>query len=365
MEHDAEIPDGLATGPVRGRGANLNPANRFETVRLHVLREALDDGTPRQVPTEVFADHSRSVINPVTSEDLHFRWTINPYRGCEHGCIYCYARPGHEYLGMSCGLDFETRIMAKTDVATLLREELMRPSWKGESIMMSGVTDPYQPLERDMKLTRACLEVMNEFRQCVSLITKNVLITRDVDLLSEMAARQQARAAISVTTLDNRLASRMEPRASAPQARLDAIHTLTQAGVPVIVMVAPIIPGLNDAEIPEILRQVKQAGATGAGYVLLRLPFQVKALFTEWLERHFPDRAAKVLSLLRQCRDGELYDSTPGLRMVGTGPVATNIHSTFNLFRKREGLDTEYRPLNTALFRRPLRPGETPSLFGE
>jgi DNA repair photolyase len=364
MHHHAEIPDGLPNGPVRGRGANLNPANRFESIRLHVLRESFDDGSPRQVPTEVFADQSRTVINPVTSDDLNFRWTINPYRGCEHGCIYCYARPGHEYLGLSCGLDFETRIMAKTDVATLLRQELMRPAWKGEPIMISGVTDPYQPIERDMKLTRACLEVMHEFRQCVSLITKNALITRDVDVLSDMASRWQTRVAISITTLDNRLASRMEPRASAPQARLDAVRTLSQAGVPVIVMVAPVIPGLNDAEIPDILSQSRQAGATGAGYVLLRLPFQVKALFVEWLERHFPDRAAKVLSLLRQCRGGELYDSTPGERLVGTGPIATNINATFNLFRKREGLDTDHAPLDASSFRRPPRPGETPSLFG-
>jgi DNA repair photolyase len=261
-------------------------------------------------------------------------------------------------------LDFETRIMAKTDVATLLRQELMRPAWKGEPIMISGVTDPYQPIERDMKLTRACLEVMHEFRQCVSLITKNALITRDVDVLSDMASRWQTRVAISITTLDNRLASRMEPRASAPQARLDAVRTLSQAGVPVIVMVAPVIPGLNDAEIPDILSQSRQAGATGAGYVLLRLPFQVKALFVEWLERHFPDRAAKVLSLLRQCRGGELYDSTPGERLVGTGPIATNINATFNLFRKREGLDTDHAPLDASSFRRPPRPGETPSLFG-
>ncbi len=271
---------------MRGRGAGLNPGNRFEDVRLHVLGEHLDeiatqDDDGVQVKTRVVRDASRTVINPVDSPDLAFDWTINPYRGCEHGCIYCYARPGHEYLSLSCGLDFETVILAKHDAPTLLRRELMKESWKGETIMMSGVTDPYQPVERALRITRGCLEVCAEFRQPVSLITKNRLILRDLDILLKLHEHGAVRCAVSLTTLDASLASKMEPRASSPGARLETIRVLASHGIPVTVMTAPIIPRINDHELPALLAAAAQAGASGAGYILLRLPHQIKALFLE------------------------------------------------------------------------------------
>lgn len=355
-----EYRDALSHGRARGRASGLNPGNRFEPIRLHVLGEHLDEQAAAcpagsRIPTTILPDRTRTIINRVDSPDLPFHWTINPYRGCEHGCIYCYARPGHEYLAMSCGLDFETKILAKHDAPALLRRELVRWKHAGEGIVMSGVTDPYQPIERDLRITRGCLEVLRDFRQPVSIITKNHLITRDLDIFREMLALSDARrprrdashgapprppisCAISLTTLDNRLASKMEPRASAPRERLDAIAQLARAGVPVAVMTAPIIPGLNDREIPALLKAAKEAGATGAGWVLLRLPHQIKALFTDWLAREFPQRAAHVESLLRQCRGGALYDSRPGVRQRGEGEIAKQIGRTFGVFAKRYGL---------------------------
>ncbi len=340
---DHEYGDVLA-GRVRGRGAGLNPGNRFEGVRLHVLGEELDREARerpggRQVATQVLRDRTRSIINRVDSPDVGFNWTINPYRGCEHGCIYCYARPTHETLGMSCGLDFETKIMAKHDAPALLRKELQRESWGGEPIIVSGVTDPYQPIEADLRLTRACLEVMTEFRQPVSLITKNRLITRDVDLLSDLARDSAASAAVSITTLDNRLAAKMEPRASAPRERLEAVERLAAAGVPVSVMVAPVVPGLNDHELPAILKAAAEAGASGAGWILLRLPWQIKALFLEWLERHYPQRAGKVEALIREARGGKLYDATARVRFRGEGERAEQLGATFKVFARRYGLE--------------------------
>lgn len=355
---EREFQDALPEGQVRGRGAGLNPGNRFEDVRLHVLGDHLDDvltenedGT--QVRTKVFRDRSRTLINPVDSADLHFKWTINPYRGCEHGCIYCYARPTHEYAGLSSGLDFETKILAKHDAPELLRRELASPTWHGEPIMISGVTDPYQPVERELKITRRVLELVAECRQPISLITKNRLITRDLDLLHELHAHRAVHAAISVTTLDHGLASTMEPRASSPKARIDAIRQLSKVGVPVAVMVAPVIPGLNDHEIPRILEAAREAGAVAAGCILLRLPYQIKALFLDWLVRHVPDRADKVESLIRQTRDGELYDSRMFVRQRGEGEIAGNIRRTFDVFAKRYGLGERWSPLNTKAFRRP------------
>lgn len=352
------LADALLDGPARGRGAGLNPASRFDDIRLHVLPEHLEDSarehpSGRQVRTEVFDDDTRAVLNPVNVPDIPFRWTVNPYRGCEHGCIYCYARPGHEYFGLSSGLDFETRIFAKPRAAELLRAALARPSWEADFIVMSGVTDPYQPIERRLGITRACLEVMAECRQPVGLITKNALITRDIDLLSSLAAHGAAQASISLTTLDNTLAARMEPRASSPRERLDAIRALSDAGIPVTVMVAPVIPGLNDREIPAILEAAARAGARRAAWVMLRLPYQIKALFLEWLQRHVPDRAARVESLIRQVRGGDLYDPAIGDRMRGTGPIADQIAQMFKVYARRLALDGDLPPLSGAAFRRP------------
>ncbi|MCC6284091.1 MAG: PA0069 family radical SAM protein [Phycisphaerales bacterium] len=355
---DTEPAFTLPDGPVRGRGAGVNPVGRFEPIRLTVHAEHLNlchgvhpDG--RQALTQVYEDDSRTIINAIDVPDLPFRWTLNPYRGCEHGCAYCYARPTHAYFGLSSGLDFETRIFAKREAPRLLARALARPAWKGEAISMSGVTDPYQPVERELAITRGCLEVMAEARQAVSVITKSALIERDADLLGALARHGAARALISLTTLDNALASAMEPRASSPRARLGAVEALARSGIPVTVMIAPVIPGLNDREVPAILRAASEAGASGAGWVLLRLPHDVREVFVDWLRRRFPDRADHVLSLVRQCRGGELNDSRPGTRMKGEGPVAEHIRSTFRIFAHRCGLDRPPPPLNESAFRRP------------
>jgi DNA repair photolyase len=311
VDHPVEHRDAIPSGPARGRGAGLNPGNRFESIRLHVLGEHLDeivsenpDGT--QVRTLVYDDRAQSVVNPVDSPDICMKWTLNPYRGCEHGCVYCYARPSHENLGFSCGLDFETKLMVKRDAPELLRRTLLGRRWTGEPIVMSGVTDPYQPVEATLRITRGCLEVMAEMGQSVGMITKNRLILRDLDLLAPLAAKQQASAAVSITTLDPALAAKMEPRASSPRDRLHAVRELSRAGIPVTVMIAPIIPGLNDHEVPALLDAAREAGASSAGYVLLRLPHQIKDLFLEWLARQFPDPAAKVEHHVRETRGGEL-----------------------------------------------------------
>jgi DNA repair photolyase len=384
-----EHPPPTPSLPARGRGsATLNPANRFETRSVHVLgdhldaqlREAADEspspvGEPanqakalklplRQVRTSVLRDDSRTIINRVVdSPDIGFDWTINPYRGCEHGCIYCYARPTHEYLGFSCGLDFETRIMAKHDAPAMLRRELSAAGWKGETIVLSGVTDCYQPLEARLGITRGILEVCAEFGQPVSIITKSHLVTRDIDLLSSLARVNAARAAISLTTLDTDLARKMEPRASAPRDRLNAIARLREAGIPVAVMTAPIIPGINDREIPALLESARQAGAQAAGWVMMRLPYQLKALFLEWLAREFPDRARHVESLIRDVRGGRLSDPRFGTRMRGEGQCAAIIKRLFDIHAGRLGLNRSLPPLSPAAFRRPQQPGDQLSLF--
>jgi DNA repair photolyase len=365
------LPDAALLGTLRGRGAGVNPINRFETLGV-VAEEAYLDALARgegdagdesggrgampcQVATSVLEDASRSVLNKVDSPDLPFGWTLNPYRGCEHGCIYCYARPDHEFLGLSSGLDFETKIFAKMDAPALLRKELASRSWLGEPIMLAGVTDVYQPVEADLRITRQCLEVMLEVGQPVTIITKSKLILRDLDLLRELARRNLMHVAISVTTLDHKLAAAMEPRAAAPKARIDVIRTLSHAGVPVMVMTAPIIPGLNDREIPDLLREASRAGAVGAGYVLLRLPHQIKAIFLEWLLRHFPDRAAKIESLIRQTREGEWYQSKYFERGRGTGPIAEQIRATFHLFRRKYKLEARLPELDRTQFQKPER----------
>lgn len=364
MGEHHEYADGLTDGPVRGRGAGLNPGNRFEPIRLHVLGEHLDDQisqegrTEGQNATQVYRDDTKTIINPVDSPDVGFKWSINPYRGCEHGCVYCYARPFHELLGFSCGLDFETRIMAKVDAADKLRRELAHRRWKSEPIAMSGVTDCYQPIEAQLRITRACLEVLAECRQPVIIVTKNKLVLRDLDLLQTLAQHNAVRVAVSLTSLDAHLSANMEPRASCPEDRLETIVRLAGARVPVMVMVAPVIPGLNDIEIPKLLAAAAQAGAISASYVLLRLPHQVKDLFLEWLQRCYPEKAKRVEAQLRETRHGQLNDSRFGSRMRGDGSKADSIRRLFGIFCAKYGLDGKMRGLSTVGFRRPILDGQ-------
>jgi DNA repair photolyase len=365
---EPDFRDALPGGPAHRRGAGLNPGNRFETVRLHVLGEELDrqlieapspDGSLRRVERRVYADRSQTIINRVApAADVPFDWTVNPYRGCEHGCIYCFARPYHEYLGFSCGLDFETKLVAKPDAPDMLRRELAAPGWKGEPIVMSGITDVYQPIEHQMRITRRCLEVMTECGQPVSTMTKSALVLRDADLWARLAALRAGRVTVTIVTLDHELAQRLEPRASSPAGRLRIIRELTAAGVPVSVNVSPIIPGLTDTETPEILKQIAAAGARSASWALLRLPYQVKDLFLDWLERNVhPERARKVESLLRQARGGKLYRASFD-RHRGTGAMAAQIAQTFDVFTRRYGLNRDIRTLSSAHFRKPDSGGQ-------
>ncbi len=340
----------------KGRGASSNPANRFERLAVE-----LEVPGPDRVPTELLRDGSRSIIATNDSPDVGFAASINPYRGCEHGCIYCYARPSHEYLGFSAGLDFESRILVKEDAPELLRKELSSPRWKPQVIALSGNTDCYQPAERKLEITRRCLAVLAEFRNPVGVITKNELVTRDIDHLQALAEHGAVAVSLSITTLDGELARRMEPRASHPRDRLKAIERLAAAGIPTSVMVAPVVPAITDHEIPRILEAAAAAGAQTAGYVMLRLPGAVAGLFESWLEEHFPDRKNKVLNRVREMRGGQLYDPTFGSRMKGEGVFAEQIRTTFQTFRRRYGLDRPRPELSTAAFRRP---GEQLSLFG-
>jgi DNA repair photolyase len=341
---------------IHGRGAGGNPANRFEP--LHYERGPDDDAEDGPNPATLFLrDSSRSLITTNDSPDVGFEASINPYRGCEHGCIYCYARPTHEYLGFSAGLDFETRIMVKEDAPDLLRKELSSPRWQPKILALSGVTDPYQPIERRLQLTRRCLQVLAEFRNPVTVITKNHVVTRDIDVLSELSRHKAAAVFVSVTTLDGSLARIMEPRASQPDGRLAAIAELARAGIPVGVMVAPVIPGLTDHEMPAILQAAKEAGAGGAGYVLLRLPLAVAPLFENWLEQHFPERKSKVLGRIRALRGGKLNDSRFGSRMRGEGELADVLKEMFTIARRKAGFQGRRPELSTAAFRRP---GDTP-----
>lgn len=345
--------------PIRGRGAADNPPNRFEKIHYEPDPDADPDGP---APTTLFLkDSSRSIIAHNDSPDVGFEFSINPYRGCEHGCIYCYARPTHEFLGFSAGLDFETKILVKEDAPELLRRELAAPRWRPATVSMSGVTDPYQPIERRLQLTRRCLQVFAEFRNPVGIVTKNHLVTRDIDVLGELAGHQAAAVFLSVTSLDGDLARVLEPRASQPSGRLAAIETLAKAGIPVGVLTAPVIPGLTDHELPAILTAAAQAGAQFAGYVSLRLPLAVAPLFEQWLTRHFPDRKEKVLGRIRSLRGGKLNDSNFGSRMRGQGPIAAMIHDLFTLGCRKAGISQRGPNLSTEAFRRP---GEQLSLFG-
>lgn len=342
------------------RGAAENPANRFE--KIHLERDI--DWNPEEDPaphTQFLVDHSKTAIAYNDSPDIGFNASLNPYRGCEHGCIYCYARPTHEYLGFSSGLDFETKIMVKQNAPELLRAELSSPKWKPQLIVMSGVTDCYQPVERKLKLTRRCLEVLAEFRNPVALITKNFLVTRDLDVLSELARHNAASVCLSITTLDNHLRRVMEPRTSPPTARLEAIRRLANAKIPVAVNVAPIIPGLTDHEMPAILKAAREAGAGSAGFTVVRLPHANTTLFERWLETHFPDRKDKVLNRLKSMRGGKLYDAQWGKRMRGEGIFADQIEAMFDVARRKAGFNDEWAELSIEHFRRPG--GQQLSLF--
>lgn len=341
----------------RGRGAAGNLPNRFVPIALEPDAEALEadrlDGIEAPaVPTRVLHDRTQSVLTYNDSPDIAFDVSLNPYRGCEHGCIYCYARPTHEYFGYSLGLDFETVIFAKPEAPALLERELRAKSYRPMTIAMSGITDCYQPIERRMRITRQCLEVLLRFRNGVGIVTKNHLVTRDLDVLSQLARLGLARVDVSVTSLDVELARKMEPRASSPARRIEAIRRCAEAGVPVGVIIAPVIPSINDKEIPAILQAAKQAGARWAHFTMLRLPFQIKELFLDWLTRHFPDRAGKVESQIREMRGGELNVSEFGARMRGTGARADQIESLFDLWRIKLGLDSHGPKLRTDLFRR-------------
>jgi DNA repair photolyase len=374
-EVDFSYRDALSNGPAHRRGAGLNPGNRFENVRLHILGEEIDrqwierqneDGSFRRVERQVFFDRTQTIINQVSkTADVPFDWTLNPYRGCEHGCIYCFARPYHEYLGFSCGLDFETKLMAKPDAPRLLKQELASPRWKPEPIVMSAITDIYQPIEHKMRIARQCLEVLADCGQPVTTMTKSALVLRDTDLWSRLAGMNAGRVTITLVTLDADLAQKLEPRASSPAGRLRAIRELSAAGIPVSVNIAPIIPGLTDTELPRILEAVSQAGARRAAWVLLRLPYQIKDLFLDWLQRSVhPDRAKKVESLIRQARGGKLYDASYPNRRRGRGPLVEQLAQTFDVFTRKYGLNRDIRPLSTVHFRRPHLHGQM-ELFEE
>ena len=335
--------------PVKGRGVAYDPPNRFETVHVEMEPGHYAEEKPR---TEFLADATRSVVARNQSPDVGFDVSVNPYRGCEHGCVYCYARPTHEYLGFSSGLDFERKILVKLRAPELLRDALSKPSWRPQVLGMCGVTDAFQPVERRLRLTRGCLEVLRDFRNPVTIVTKNHLVTRDVDILAEMASHDCVQVTISVTTLRNELQRVMEPRTSIPARRLDAIRALSDAGVPVGVFVAPLIPGLTDEEMPSIVEAAVEAGARYASYLTLRLPMGVADHFVGWLDAHFPERKEKVLGRIRDIRGGKLNDPAFHRRFRGQGEYANQIRGLFRAAVRKAGLDRKPRPLSTAAFRR-------------
>jgi DNA repair photolyase len=342
----------------RGRGSQINPRNRFTRIEYEDDLEHLDCDEEalearRSVRTEYFTDNAKSVISENDSPDIPFRYSLNPYRGCSHGCSYCFARPTHEYLDLSAGLDFETKIFVKERAPELFRDWLGRDRYEPDTITISGVTDCYQPIERKLRLTRRCLEVALEARQPVAMVTKNALVTRDIDILQEMAALRVLSVAVSVTTLEQSLVKVMEPRTSSPDAKLRTIEALAKAGVQTHVLIAPVIPGLTDHEIPAILQAARDAGAASAGYILLRLPLTVEPVFLEWLERTHPEQKSKVESRIRSTRGGKLYEGKFGVRMKGRGEIAEQIRRTFKVFARRYGLDKNNEPLDKSQFRRP------------
>ncbi len=348
--------------PIRGRGTQAAPPNRFERAAFEPEAESgFDDELAPDPRTRFLRDDTRSALARNQSPDVGFDVSINPYRGCEHGCVYCYARPSHEYLGFSAGLDFETKIVVKHDLPELLRAQLARPSWKPQVVAISGVTDCYQPVERKLRLTRRCLEVLADFRNPCSIITKSRMVARDADLLQELARHYAVSVTVSLTTLDPDVARRMEPRAAQPRSRLAAVESLARAGVPVGVNLAPIVPALTDHEIPALLAAASGAGAQWAGWVMLRLPYAVKELFAKWLADHFPERRDKILRRVESVRDGKLYQHEFGVRQRGTGIFAQQIAELVSLGRKRHGLAERGPELSTAAFRKPG--GSQQSLF--
>jgi DNA repair photolyase len=359
VANGAHIEPVLARASTAGRGVLSNASGRFEKEN----RSQEDDGwdLPEDLPplrTQVTRESATTIVTRNDSPDISFDRSINPYRGCEHGCVYCFARPTHAYLGMSPGLDFETRLFAKTNAASLLERELSAPGYAAKTIAIGTNTDPYQPIERNERVMRKLLEVLARTNHPVAIVTKSALVLRDLDLLAPMAGKGLVKVALSVTTLDPCLARKMEPRASSPERRLDAIRRLAEAKVPTAVMVAAIIPAINDAEIEAILARAQAMGARDAGYVLLRLPLEVRELFAEWLGAHYPDKLKHVLSLLRSARDGKLYDPRFGARMTGSGPYAWMIRRRFEAAAARLGLGRSRVPLRCDLFRPPVRAGE-------
>jgi DNA repair photolyase len=351
----------------RGRGAVSNAGGRFESQ----VSEAFDDGWtaadegPAPLRTTVTAEKARVIITRNDSPDVSFDRSINPYRGCEHGCIYCYARPAHAYMGLSPGLDFESKLFFKPGAGALLERELRKSGYAPRSIHIGGNTDPYQPVERRLRVTRQVLEVLARFNHPFSIITKSALICRDLDIIGPMGAQGLARPAVSITSLDRKLARVMEPRAATPEKRLAAVRQLSQAGAPTAVMFAPVIPGLNDHELEGVLQRAAQAGAVAAGYVVLRLPLEIKDLFREWLEANLPDRAQRVMSLVRQMRGGRDYDPQWGKRMKGEGPIAEMIAKRFSIAKRRLGLDRPLAPLDISRFAPPPIAGDQMELFGD
>lgn len=352
-------------GGGRGRGSHSNASGRYE----RFTRALSDDGwgnldeEPPALRTSVIRDASRTIITRNQSPDISFDRSINPYRGCEHGCIYCFARPTHAYLGLSPGLDFESKLYVKPNAARLLETELRHPKYKPAVIAMGTNTDPYQPIEKTHKITREVLKVLAAHRHPVAIVTKSQLVTRDIDILGPMAERGLAKVALSVTTLDRQLARKMEPRAATPERRLDAIKLLSKAGIPTGVMVAPLIPALNDAEIEAILARAAGAGARTAGFIVLRMPLEIKELFAEWLEEHYPDRASRVLTLIRDMRGGRDYDATWGQRMKGKGPYAAQLGLRFRMAARRLGLDAPSPVLDTSQFKPLPRTGDQMSFL--
>lgn len=368
--HDASA---LLPGARKGRGAITNPAIRFDrhnTVAFDDGWDTLEDDAAELPPlaTTLIRDSSRTALAWNKSPDIGFDRSINPYRGCEHGCVYCFARPTHAYLGFSPGLDFETKLLFKPQIAELLEAALRKPGYTAAPVALGSNTDPYQPVERTLKLTRAVLEVLERFNHPVAVVTKSAGVLRDIDILSRMAARGLARVCLSVTTLDAKLARTLEPRASTPERRLDAIARLTEAGIPVAVLAAPMIPAVNDMELERILERAASQGADRAGYVLLRLPLELGEIFEAWLHQHMPDRAAKVMALVRQTRGGETYDSRFGQRQTGSGPYAEMLGRRFQVATRRLGLDrrqqghTGPEGLRCDLFAVPPKPGEAVQL---
>jgi DNA repair photolyase len=342
---------------IKGRGTGESPKNRFEKIQIEWDVEAEygdeDEGSKRGPRTEFFDDLSESVITENSSPDIPYRWSINPYRGCEHGCSYCYARPYHEFLGLNAGLDFEQKIIVKRKAPELVRQWISKPKWSGERLALSGVTDPYQPVEAKLKITRQILEIMLATRHCVTMITKNALIARDIDLLTELAKQSLTGIAISITTLDAELARIMEPRTSSPAARFRTVKELSSAGIPVHINLAPMIPGLNDHELPQLIQAAADHGAVSVGMQIVRLPGAVGDIFSNWLEHNYPSQKVKILNRIRATREGKLNDSDFKSRMRGSGILADSILQTFKIWAKRCKLDGGMPKLDESLFTPP------------